>query len=56
MVQEKMGPLGTGMQDTDHLVRISLITQSAQVVEDSDACKFTMEKIYLNDKTYNLVN
>ena len=56
MVQEKMGPLGTGMQDTDHLVRISLITQSAQVVEASDACKFTMKKIYLNDKTYNLVN
>lgn len=52
--REKMGPDEDGMQGEDHLVRITLVTQSDQVLQESAKCQFTMDKIYLNEKTYNL--
>lgn len=43
-----------GIKPEDSVVRITLVTQSDHVLESSDACAFTIEKIYLNDVVYDL--
>jgi hypothetical protein len=45
---------GAGMQADDRVVRISLNTQSDHVLENSNDCAFTIEKIYVGDVVYQM--